>query len=854
MMIWATGWISVAASSALAQIRPDRTLPNRTILRTQGQTRVITGGTRSRSILLHSFRDFSIRRGQTASFQGIDPDIDHIITRITGSSPSRINGMIEALQTDGQASRADFWLINPNGIWFGRQASLNLGGAFLATTAERLLFANGSALSAVNPQIPPLLNISVPIGLQFGQNPGSIQNASIAPLRGETGTIMTDPASGEPFFGGLQLVAGKTLALIGGEITFAGGVVTVPGGRVELGSVGTGGQVNLINTDRGWRVDYPEQRAFQDMRFDAASVDVSDVGSGRIHLRGRSVWLTNETFFTADTLGDRDGQEIRIRATDLTLTNLSLIGAQTEGTGKTADIRLETDRLTIQNGSFVAINTYGAGSGGNLIVNSRDTIDLVGGIPNREFWEASGLFNQVSTRGIPDVTGDGGNIILTTRFLRVLGGAQINSTTFAAGDAGGIQIRANQVELAGVALNNNGQIFTTDARRLPIGSGIFAGTGRNSSGNGGAVRLVTDHLGIRHGAVLQTTTFGSGNAGEMLIQAAESVEVAGTDVGNRFPSSLIAASGGIPNVLAEGVAEASGRGGTLQLQTDVLRVSDGATIAVGSLNPDETIAKGGGTATIQANTIDLSNQGRILTSTASGNGGNVAVNVRDRLTLRQNSQISTSAGRDRAGGDGGNITVDADYILAVLTENSDITANAYTGTGGNITITANGILGISSSDRLTSRSEITASSTLGVNGTIQINAPDVDPSRGLTTLPAAPVNAQLDQRCQPGSDPSTSRFIATGRGGLLPTPEEIGTGQEIWQDWRFPPSQEHSASVQPPSALPPATVQRVPLLEAQGWQVNATGSVVLTTDPSTVTSYGSWQSPSCHSLPNRVSE
>lgn len=846
VLVLISGSILGGAEPVLAQIRPDATLPNRSATRTQGNRVVITGGTRSGDTLFHSFRNFSIRRGRTASFRSIDPQVERIITRVTGSAASRIEGTIEALQADGRVSGADFWLINPNGIRFGSGAALNLGGSFIATTAERLRFADGVEFDAIDP-VAPQLSISVPVGLQFGPNPAPIRNASIAPLRDASGTVILDPLSNQPFFGGLQVPQGRTLALIGGDLTFMGGVVTVPGGRVELGSVG-GGQVNLTRTERGWRIGYPDPQSGQAIRFEGASLDVSDQGSGSLRIWGRSVLLTDESFWVADTQGDRDGGQIRVRATDLTLDNLSLIGSQTEGAGRTADIRLDIDRLRLTDGAFVAINTYGTGAGGNLIVNARESIELSGGVPNSKFWEASGLFNQVSAPDAPQVTGQGGNMSLTARSLRVLEGAQINASTFAVGDAGSIQIRARQVDLDGVALDR-GELFTTGPRRLPIGSGIFAGTDRTASGNGGFLRLDTDRLRIRNGAVLQTTTFGSGDAGEMVIRATESIEVSGTDLANRFPSSLIAASGGIPEVLAEGVATASGRGGTLRLQTNALRVTDGGTIAVGSLNPNEQVAKGGGTAALQADSIELANQGRILTATASGDGGNMSVNVGERLTLRQNSQISTSAGSDRAGGDGGNIAIAADYILAALAENSDITANAYTGSGGNITITANGIFGITARDRLTAQSDITASSALGVNGTIQINAPDVDPSRGLTALPTTIVSAQLDQRCQPERDPATSRFVATGRGGLLPAPDRIEAGPAIWQDLRLPANRSpadasaHSEPRSEPRSMLALDPPGSPLVEAQGWMIGATGDVMLTAQAPTVTPYGSWQSP-----------
>lgn len=69
----------------------------------------------------------------------------------------------------------------------------------------------------------------------------------------------------------------------------------------------------------------------------------------------------------------------------------------------------------------------------------------------------------------------------------------------------------------------------------------------------------------------------------------------------------------------------------------------------------------------------------------------------DLLLMRDNSQISTSAGTARAGGDGGNIDINAQLVAA--TENSDIRANAFEGKGGNIDIDASSVFGFEESDR-----------------------------------------------------------------------------------------------------------------------------------------------------------
>jgi filamentous hemagglutinin family protein len=220
-----------------SRIAADRTLRNPSKVRPNRETVVITGGTRSGDNLFHSFREFSVGRGGVASFQEIAPDVTNIFSRVTGSAASDIRGVIEARQLDGSISPANFFLINPNGIQFGPNASLNIGGSFLATTAERINFADNAQFSAVNPQDAPLLRVNVPVGLQFGQSPGEIRSQAGANLALET--------PDDPITGGLQVPPGRTLALVGGRVNLPGTFIRAVGGRIELGSVASHGSVSL---------------------------------------------------------------------------------------------------------------------------------------------------------------------------------------------------------------------------------------------------------------------------------------------------------------------------------------------------------------------------------------------------------------------------------------------------------------------------------------------------------------------------------------------------------------------------------------------------------------------------------
>lgn len=157
----------------MAQIVRDATLPVNSVVTPLGNSITITGGTVKGGNLLHSFKEFSVFPGSTAHFDNA-PVIQNIFTRVTAGSVSNIDGLIKA------NGAANLFLINPSGIIFGPNARLDIGGSFLASTASAVKFADGTEFSATALQTAPLLTVSVPVGLQFGQMPGRIAVRGLA--------------------------------------------------------------------------------------------------------------------------------------------------------------------------------------------------------------------------------------------------------------------------------------------------------------------------------------------------------------------------------------------------------------------------------------------------------------------------------------------------------------------------------------------------------------------------------------------------------------------------------------------------------------------------------------------------
>lgn len=351
-----------------AQIVPDATLPNNSSVTTNGNTSTITEGTQAGSNLFHSFEQFSILTGGTAHFNNA-ANIQNIFSRVTGGSLSNIDGLIKA------NGSANLFLVNPNGIVFGSNAKLDIGGSFLGTTANRINFADGLQFSATAPPTTPLLTVSVPVGLGFGSNPKTILvQGNGQGTRSTTDLIDTSI--------GLRVQPNQTLALVGGNVALEGGTLKTAGGRIELGSVAEPSLVSLTPVSSGWALGYESVPIFGQIQLSGqATVDASGAGGGDIQVQGRQVSLTDGSQIEASTLGAEQGGALAVTATDLveligTITNndglfasglLSLV--YPKATGNSGTLTINTGRLSIQDGARITASTFDAGSAGNILIN-----------------------------------------------------------------------------------------------------------------------------------------------------------------------------------------------------------------------------------------------------------------------------------------------------------------------------------------------------------------------------------------------------------------------------------------------------------------------------------------------------
>ena len=465
-----------------AQISPDSTT-NTTVTPTDNGIR-IDQGSRAGDNLFHSFEEFSVPNVSEAFFNNAS-DIVNIFSRVTGGKISNINGLIRA---NGDAN---LFLINPAGIVFGENAQLNLGGSFIASTADSIVFDNNFEFSASNPQAPPLLTVNIPLGLEFSETAKSIVNQSAV-----------EDSFGFP--AGLQVQPGKTLAFIGGNVLLDGGSLFAPGGRLEIGSVAPNSFIDLTSIAEGWALNYENVSNFQDIRLSQAFMDTSGESSGNILLQGGRIAITDGSGVIAFNEGVDSGGTIVVKASEfLEVSNFSSINSNTLSTGASGDIIIDTEQLIVRDRSFIDTTDQGNGQGGSLTINAAESVEING----------SGGLSRLSTQTLGDI--EAGNLTLTTQRLILRDGGQIISSTRRSGGNGGtIFVNANRsVEVSGRGIVETGEV---------VFSGLFTETrGEITFGNAGDININTDSFSIRDGGAVSVAAIdgSTGRAGNIEIDA-----------------------------------------------------------------------------------------------------------------------------------------------------------------------------------------------------------------------------------------------------------------------------------------------------------------------------------------------
>jgi len=691
--------------SVKAQVTPDGTTS--TTVNQDGNNYTIEQGDRVGDNLFHSFNEFSVPTGGSAGFNNA-ADIANIFSRVTGSSISNIDGLLSASGT------ANLYLINPNGIIFGENASLNLGGSFFASTADSLLFEGDTEFSAADPSAPPLLEVSIPIGLSFRDNPADITNRGnlaveqnftfsgsnldlqgqlqaggdltlqaldTVQIRDSTNNSFIAAANGELLIEGNQNVDIFALNHPNSGL-FSGGDLVLRSANAVSGDAyyWSGGNFKIEQLDGNLgNLSSPKDpiiRSRGDVQFNnyignslhiLAGGSVTIPGSIIIADSDPSNFITEDVTLSDETLISIDGSvqpTLDIRA-GVDLTELENTGLTGDGLffSNVFDPLASVELPVINNSQVTSADIII----GDVSVISPNGVVLLTNQYQPNVSLASGIIEVGSiqtndTNVFGEFSGNSGSITIDSRSNFTV--TNLIDSSSATGDAGNIQILAGNA----VSLTNEANINSNTA----------------GSGKGGDINVQARSFSLTNGGSINSDTTGQGNGGNVTISASDFVEVSGISFAGET-SQLGTFVNPSDNFVAD-TSTVTGMGGNVLIKTGRLTIENGAQVQAGTFGE----GKGGSLIVNSSELIEVigtdgdQQPSGLFTATfgfGSSDAGDLTINT-GKLVVRDGGQISAST-FSVDDGRGGNLSVTASESVEVIgtSENGEFSSSILAETG-----------------------------------------------------------------------------------------------------------------------------------------------------------------------------
>ncbi|GAB4177223.1 MAG: hypothetical protein Fur006_08690 [Coleofasciculaceae cyanobacterium] len=657
----------------------------------------------------------------------------------------------------------------PRDIFLGQVSRTNAPTSANITIANALILAPNGLVFVTNQYQPntalPGGDITVNAG-NIGVNGGSVILDSRGNIAITNSSISSSSGVGNA--GDITLLANKTVSMINsriasftnvgnsGDITVqANETVSLTDNSFITSFVNVGGNSGDITMQAN------ETVSLTDNSFISSFTNVGNSGDIIVQAN-ETVSLTDNSRITSFANVGNSGDITVLADETISLSN-SFVENITFVSGDGGDTNIEARQLLLTERAQVSVSILGQGKGGNLIVNASESVEVIG-INN-----TNGLFPYTSSLTAQTVgRGDGGNIEINTPVFRVTDGAEVNMTTFGEGKAGSLVVNASElVEVMGTSANGqfrstlNAQTFstgdggnieiTTPVLRISddalvnvntrgkgnagnvivnafesvevISAGLGAQTTSTSTGNGGNVEITAPVLRVTDGGIVSVSTLGEGKGGNLIVDASELVQVIGSSVDGQRVSSLIA------------VTRNQGDGGNVEITTPVLMVTDGGFVSVGTSGEGK-----GGNLIVDASKLvrvmGTSANGGIFSrldasTSGTGDGGNVEVTT-SRLLVTDGAQVTAST-FDK--GKGGSVIVNALEEVQLSGVNSGLFVNATTNsTAGNLTIETGEM-------SVRDGAQVNVSSPQGQAGNLSITANSLTLNRGIIAAETAKSDA-----------------------------------------------------------------------------------------------------------------
>jgi len=633
-----------------------------TLVMPNGNTFNISGGTLSGDgrNLFHSFQEFGLSAQQIANFLA-NPQIQNILGRVTGGNPSIINGLIQV--TGGNPN---LFLMNPSGIVFGPNASLNVPANFAATTSTAIGFSGGqfNAYGVNNYQAL----VGNPNSFVFqGVTPGAIINA-----------------------GNLAVNAGQDISLIGGTVINTG-KISAPGGEITLSAVPGSSLVRISQTGQILSLEVPVPQDVQGNALPFKPTDlptllttsgvntgltVTPTGTVAIAATGTPIPTSAGTNILSGQVSTANAQglggKIQATGTQVGLVNATLnasgqtgggtvlIGGDYQGKGTLPNAQ----NTYVSQDSVIQANALTQGNGGKVIVWADGNTQFLGSI------EAKGGVNG----------GDGG-------FAEVSGKQNL-------GFQGNVNLSATQGKLGNLLLDpenitiidSTGAVNDSSLPNIPFDQD----PGVNYTISNSALQALAGDTNIQLEAANNITIDPLTSTGGFLSFQPGTGTIT-------FIANADNAGGGDFSMDTTNTISTAGRSLTIKgnnitvggIQSSFSTVGGDVILqATSNLQANGLISTGGGSFTASGNDVAINNT--VNTSSFTGTGGNVDL-TGTNITVTPSSSafspaIQTGGGNVNATATG-NLTINPSAITGIGTID---TSNFSAGTGGTVTLNTGG--------------------------------------------------------------------------------------------------------------------------------------------------------------------
>ena len=793
-----------------------------------------------------SFADISLSNGATVNVnQAGSGAIDIDANSLTLTDRSILNGGIDSATSTAQTQAGDVTLdltetlaLESGSLIRNNLSSVSSGNAGnIAIAARDLAIDDGSRIVTITQGSGNTGNIDLDVAENINLN--------------RDGEIKSQVLPGAVGNGGDINLATDSLTLTEESLIFS-----------NVSGQGDAGSINLAVSDR----------IILDSSNLQARVEFGGIGnSGDINITTDSLILRNSSQeglssgILTSTAGLGNAGNIMIReAAEISLEDASTIQTQVqpEGVGTGGNIEISTGNLSltgnlIDRASSLLSNSSGNGDAGDIIINASENVTL----------DRYGLILSQATAG----QGDAGDVTINSEGLFLNRGTYIISNTGNAqspqfnitGNAGNVTIDSSIVKIDNFsqitsntlanAEGNSGNISITNADTLSVTKGSNINSLTENSFDGGAITVDANNIELATGGKIITATTSEGNAGNVNLNVTEQVTVDGENAPTpteefRFEEELLQNLEQITGLLADTTNLSTGDGGNVLISNpDRVSIRNGARVAV-----DSQGRGAGGNLVIEADSFSLDNGSQLIAETDFGQPqqrpSNIILNIDDVVTLDGDSTISARAFNNA---NGGNVTIDTEFIVAfpAETDGNDIVANASEGSGGNINITAEEIFGLSEGKSTPGNmtNDLDVSSEFGFDGNLSLNTPDVDATEGVRELSEGAISAEdrVQQACSANSV-NTSSLSLQGRGNIPRKPTDILSSDYIVPSARAAQMSENNSQEREAIAKrtqTPIDTARGAIYPARGLKITETGKIVLT--HSTDNPRKSYKAPRC---------